>query len=193
MVSPARKILRAIGVLQDDAVIDHPGDDSARARALIETVERTVVVVDQQHARRVRADGDDFADYALVGKHRHPGAKSVVGTRTENQRARDAVGVAADDVGGYRVGAECVLELEQLGEMLIFDFELGQLRLIALDPRQLDPQVRIFVAHVDQVEVVARDRRRAVAQMGEGAGDGADDCEECGLRPRGEIAGMNAG
>ena len=54
-------VLRAIGVLEDDAVIDQSGDDAAGARALIEAVERTVVIVDQQDARGVGADGDNFA------------------------------------------------------------------------------------------------------------------------------------
>ena len=137
-MSPTLNVLRAVGVLQDHAVVDQPRDDSARASALIETVERRVVVVDQQHARGVRTDGDDLADHALVGEHRHAGTKSLVGARGENQSARDAVGVAADHVGGDGVGAERVLELEQFAEVLIFDFELGQPRLIALDPRQLD-------------------------------------------------------
>ena len=77
--------------------------------------------------------------------------------------------------------------------MLIFDLELGQPGLIAFDPREFVAEMRVFVADVDQVEVVAPDRRSAVAEMGERAGDGADDCEKCGLGTRGEVAGMYAG
>ena len=59
-----------------------------------------------------------------------PATKSFVGARGENQSARDAAGVAADHVGGHGVGAERILEIEQFAEVLIFDFELGQPRLI---------------------------------------------------------------
>jgi len=73
---------------------------------------------------------------------------------------------------------------------LILDLELCQSRLIAFDPRELVAQARVFIAHVDQVDVIARNRRSAVAEMCERAGDGTDDCQKCGLGTRGEIAGM---
>lgn len=52
--------------------------------------------------------------------------------------------------------------------MLIFDLELGQVRLIALDPRQLVAQTGIFIAHVKQVDVVGDNRRTAFAEACEG-------------------------
>src|SRR6266852_3879925 len=49
-------VLGAIGVFQNQAVIDQPRDYSACARALIEAVERRVVIVDKQYSRRMRTD-----------------------------------------------------------------------------------------------------------------------------------------
>src|SRR5580692_8712986 len=90
---PGANVLRAVGVLHDHAIVDQPGDDSARAGALVEAVERGVVIVDHQHTRRVRTDGDDLADDALVSEHGHAGTETIAGTRGENQGALDAVGV----------------------------------------------------------------------------------------------------
>ena len=42
--------------------------------------------------------------------------------------------------------------------MVIFSFQLDQPRAIAVDPRKLLAQLRIFLAHIEQVDIVADDR-----------------------------------
>src|SRR5260370_36899204 len=106
---------------------------------------------------------------------------------------REAGRVAADHVGGDRIQAEYVLELKQLAQVPILSLEFGQTRLIAFDPGELETKMSVFLAHVNQGQVIVHDTRSAGGNVDEARADRPDDFQETERRSRGKIARVNAG
>src|SRR5579862_2005934 len=92
-------VLGALDVLHHHPVVDHARDNPASAAALVESINRGVVVVDSQHLSSIGADRDHLADYSLVADNRHPGFEPAGFTAPDYDRARQPGCVTADNVG----------------------------------------------------------------------------------------------
>ena len=72
------------------------------------------------------------------------------------RRCARSVRIAADNVGGDRIAAEHIAEVEQFRQVAIFSFELDQPALIGPQLRELGLELLVFLADIEQLDVVAR-------------------------------------
>src|SRR5271169_6096048 len=110
----------------------------------------------------MRADRDHFTDHTLKREHRHPRAEPAGAALTDDERARETAGVAPDNVGGDRIAAENIAQVEQLGEVAIFGLELDQAALISPQLGELGLEAFVVAPDVDQIEIVAHEAGAAM-------------------------------
>src|SRR5438128_216954 len=145
-------VLGALHVLEPAPAVDRALHDAPRPRPLHERVDPAVVIGDQEDARGVPAGEEDLTHDPLGRHRRRPLHDTVLLAAIDDERPREAGGIAADDPGGDDVPLQRLAEIEKAAESGVLDLELRLPVDRLLELLDTSPQRHVLVPRSHEID-----------------------------------------